>query len=126
MTTNQTRQRVIGRDTEIDAGGVRLSPSTYEPPATPSGPSAVNHAGWFTPSGAKKAFVGPRELSISEIRSVVSDFAASDRRARAAGADYPTFVIAPTVINVIVTRRNRFIVRAVSWFEVQKRRKDTP
>jgi hypothetical protein len=73
----------------------------------------------------KKAFVVPRELSISEIRSLVSDFAASDRRARAAGADYPTFVIAPTVINVIVTGRNRFIVRAVSWFEVQKRRKDT-
>jgi hypothetical protein len=77
----------------------------------------------------KKAFVVPRELSISEIRSVVSDFAASDRRARAAGAagpDYPTFVIAPTVINVTVAGRNRFIVRAVSWFEVQKRRKDTP
>jgi len=73
----------------------------------------------------KKALVVPRELSISEIRSVVSDFAASDRRARAAGADYPTFIAAPTVINVTVTGRNRFIVRAVSWFEVQKRRKDT-
>jgi hypothetical protein len=36
MTTNQTGQRVIGRDTEIDAGGVRLSPSTYEPPAAPA------------------------------------------------------------------------------------------
>jgi hypothetical protein len=70
----------------------------------------------------KKALVVPRELSISEIRSVVSDFAASDRRAR---ADYPTFIVAPTVINVTVTGRNRFIVRAVSWFEVQKRRKDT-
>jgi hypothetical protein len=75
----------------------------------------------------KKAFVVPREVSVSEIRSVVSDFAASTRRARAAGADadYPTFVVAPTVINVIVTGRNRFIVRAVSWYEVQKRRKDT-
>jgi hypothetical protein len=31
MTTNQTGQRVIGRDNEIDAGGVRLSPSTAEP-----------------------------------------------------------------------------------------------
>jgi hypothetical protein len=64
----------------------------------------------------KKAFVVPRELSISEIRSVVSDFAASDRRARAAGPagpDYPTFVIAPTVINVTVAGRNRFMVRAV-------------
>jgi hypothetical protein len=61
----------------------------------------------------KKAFVVPRELSISEIRSVASDFAASDRRARAAGPDYPTFVIAPTVINVTVAGRNRFIVRAV-------------
>jgi hypothetical protein len=28
--------------------------------------------------------------------------------------DYPTFVVAPTVINVTVAGRNRFIVRAVS------------
>jgi hypothetical protein len=127
MTTNQTGQRVIGRDTEIDAGGVRLSPSTYEPPATPSGPSAVKPCGMVHIARGKKAFVVPRELSVSEIRSVVSDFAASARRARAAGADadYPTFVVAPTVINVTVAGRNRFIVRAVSWFEVQKRRKDT-
>jgi NADH:flavin oxidoreductase / NADH oxidase family len=75
----------------------------------------------------KKAFVVPRELSVSEIHSVVSDFASSARRARAAGADtdYPTFIVAPTVINVTVTGRNRFIVRAVYWFEVQKRRKGT-
>ena len=73
----------------------------------------------------KKAFVAPRELGISEIRSVVSDFAASARRARAAGAGCPTFVVAPTVINVTVAGRNRFIVRAVSWFEVQKRRKES-
>jgi hypothetical protein len=29
------------------------------------------------------------------------------------------------VINVTVAGRNRFIVRAVFWFEVHKRRKDT-
>jgi hypothetical protein len=28
--------------------------------------------------------------------------------------DYLTFIVAPTVINVIVDGRNRFIVRAVS------------
>jgi hypothetical protein len=28
MTANQTDQLMIGRDTEFDAGGVRLSPST--------------------------------------------------------------------------------------------------
>jgi hypothetical protein len=39
--------------------------------------------------------------------------------------DYLTFAVAPTVINVTVEGRNRFIVRAVFWFEVQKRRKDT-
>ncbi|MDT5167139.1 MAG: hypothetical protein QOD02_454, partial [Mycobacterium sp.] len=33
MTTNQTDQLMIGRDTEIDAGGVRWRSSTAEPPA---------------------------------------------------------------------------------------------
>jgi hypothetical protein len=33
MTANQSGQRVIGRDTEIDVGGVRWRSSTYEPPA---------------------------------------------------------------------------------------------
>jgi hypothetical protein len=33
MTANQTGQRVIGRDSEIDAGGVRWRSSTAEPPA---------------------------------------------------------------------------------------------
>jgi hypothetical protein len=124
MTTNQTGRRVLGRDNEIDAGGVRLSPSTAEPPATPSGPSAIKPCGMVHTARGKKAFVVPRELGVSEICSVVSDFAASARCARA-DADYPTFVVAPTVINVTVTGRNRFIVRAVSWYEVQKRRKDT-
>jgi hypothetical protein len=40
-TANQSGRRVIGRDTEIDAGGVRLSPSTAEPPAA----SAPLHQG---------------------------------------------------------------------------------
>jgi hypothetical protein len=52
MTANQTGQRVIARDTEIDAGGIRLSPSTYEPPAA----SAPLQHGRLTP--------GPEESSI--------------------------------------------------------------
>jgi hypothetical protein len=33
MTANQTDQLMIGRDTEFDAGRVRLRSSTYEPTA---------------------------------------------------------------------------------------------
>jgi N-ethylmaleimide reductase len=53
----------------------------------PVAPSAVRPCGLVHTAAGKKAFVVPRELSVSEIRSVVSDFAASARRARVAGAD---------------------------------------
>lgn len=53
----------------------------------PVAPSAIRPSGTVHTAAGKKACVVPHELTVGEIRSVISDFVASACRARAAGAD---------------------------------------